>query len=434
MNENTVLFKNISLNQFIIPEVPILESVEDWDETVNLTYKYNDFMLDRFTHRYHSLRQRTNLEDIITQIKSKIVNPYNNFTIELIHKSSYSGLPYQLCINIIDENEEKIEIYFDGFIFFMTVKKYHEVINFHNLIQLTSSELDFRNTCMDIINDLFKLNISTIFPPFWDMEIINLKPLALSTLADYPAFELISNDNNYATFTNVGDKFINTPGKKYSIYFAEDKQYIRDRICHDMIIHHELHNFIQFIKQKNSFAIEANTKFINSLKGLPGNIFSFFKRHKSWKNLEDLPTKLLNIESMLPKYEMVHPTLTNIINHMVSYINIPKTLWITKEDHDVNLLEQKEANQFFQLQHEAQNSKGFSILNKDPKKPIYTSVASEIKNVVDQLNKNVTNAIKNLNNVTTMYSTNFGFDALWIAIITLIVAVLSILGLQLKIL
>ncbi len=59
--------------------------------------------------------------------------------------------------------------------------------------------------------------------------------------------------------------------------------------------------------------------------------------------------------------------------------------------------------------------------------PLYTGLDIKTKDKINILQKNVSNAVKNLNNVTTMYSTNFGLDALWVAIMALVVAIITLI-------
>lgn len=411
------MFKNISLNQFIVPDKPILKSKETWGNTVDITDRYKGFALDRFTHRYYSSNQKSELKSVIDRINKKALKH-----IELIQKSSYSGLPYQIYA-VIEYDKQDLEIYFDGFIFFITVKKPYVVDDLHALVELTSSELTFRNYCHNIIENLFNLDIRTMYSPFWDFEVDDNNLFGLSTDADYPGFQLTCNDYNIFTTTNLGDKSIDKAGRLYQIYFSESNKSIRDRLCHDIIIQKELDELIKFLKYQNSLAIEININFINSLKHMPGSIVTFFKRHKKWKSLDGAPEQLLSIEAVLPKYERFVKYLTDRVKIRTAYVNVRKIMWLEGENHNKDLMTQREVAHFFNLKYDNNSEKGFIIEDKNSRYPFYKGTDTEIKDIVDILNENVLKALKNLNNVTVIYSTNFGFDTLWIAIFTLFITI-----------
>lgn len=420
----------LSLSQFIIPKCPLIKSKESWDEYVNMSFESNLFCLDRFTHRYYSEEAVNALRNMYSSIKSKIVekNPNDEITLELLHETSYSGLPYQLYLSYL-EKDDRVKIYFDGFLVFITIEKDIgdiDEINIHDIIKLTNSALSFRNDNLKLVKNIFEFDVYNFHNPFWDVEISNLSSfLNLNyTDADYPAFKMLCNDRNYATFTNYGDKQENTIGKQYYVYFSENINKTREKICHDIIIEHELDDFKKFLNLKTYSIISANTKLIESLKSVPSGVHHFFSRHKSWLALKGISFELLTIYTMLPKYKTTIQIISERVKHKTSYINSMQVLILVSDDKYCN---QREVESFFELIHDETSQRGFKIENKEASLPPYSYITKELKKEVKLLDKNLTKTMETLNKTISLYSTNFGFDALWVAIATLLITIIPLL-------
>ncbi len=183
-------------------------------------------------------------------------------------ESEYQGVP--------------LKIYFDGLIFFMTVARNDCIQTINELIDLTSSEVEFRNHCFHIIKS-YGFEVFVMRDAFWDAEISSIDDIKLSTESEYPAFKIVCNDKNFVRFTNLGDKQISESGMDYFLYLAENKKYIRDRICHEYVMYHDLNFLIDFFNEKDNFAIEASTLLINSIKDMPGSVLTFLEEQNLGK-------------------------------------------------------------------------------------------------------------------------------------------------------
>lgn len=416
----------LSLNQFIIPQYPLIKSKESWDKYVNISFQSNSFSLDRFTHRYYSEEVVNTLRTFYSSIESKIIeNKFRDkITLQLLHETSYSGLPYQLFISYL-ENNEQVKIYFDGFLVFITIEKNIgdiNGINIHEIIKLTNSALDFRNDNFKLVKNIFGFDVYTFHNPFWDVEISNLSSfLNLNyTNADYPAFKMLCNDRNFFTSTNYGDKEVGNCGFVYNVYFSENINKSREKICHDMIIEHELDEFKEFLDLKIYTIISANTKLIESLKLVPSGIHHFFSRHRSWLSLKGISFELLSIDEMLPKYKKSVQIISERMKRGTSYINSQQSIIFV---NDYKYCNQREVESFFELIHDKTSQRGFKIENKDTLKPPYSYIAKGLRKKIKSLDKNLIKAMETLNKTISLYSTNFGFDALWVAIVTLLITI-----------
>lgn len=420
----------LSLNQFIIPRNPLIKSNESWDEYVNISYKNNSFCLDRFTKRYYSKDIKDILNTICLSIESKITteNLQDKIKLELLHETSCSGLPHQLHLAYYEKNEQ-INLLFDGFIFLVYINKeidFSSSYSIHKIVELTNSALSFRNETFRIIQDIFELNICGFHNPFWAIETPQLNSLFNMNYknADYPVFRMICNDKNFATHTNYGDKQVNKIGRSYEVYFSEDVTKIREKICHDMILEHELENFKQFLNFNSDNTISANTKLIQSLKIVPSGIHHFFGRHKLWLSLKGVSSELLSIDIMLPKYKKCLQIISERVKRGTSYINAQQSIPLIE---DKKYCHQREVESFFQITYDEDSDRGFTLNSKKSSTPPYSYLTKELKKELKNLDKNLNNALETLNKTVSLYSTNFGFDAICIAIITLIVTLISLL-------
>jgi hypothetical protein len=269
---------------------------------------------------------------------------------------------------------------------------------------------------------LFNLDVYSITNPFWDIEVDNLKNIGVVTESEYPACRINFNDSNYHTITNYGDTQTGSTGIVYYIYIAENKKIIRDRLSNDHIIYHDIEIFNESLIEVNSKIIEASSNLIKSLEGIPGTIFSFIKRHKRWKLMKNIPIYLLNIESFIPKYEIFCILFKKFIEERCSYINVPRIMWFNGEVTDEKHLVQRPIPHFFSLTYDAGNLK---IDDSKPIKPKYSAWLDDINNNFNELNKNTIRGVSNLKDASSLYSSNFGFDAVWVAIIAIIISILS---------
>jgi hypothetical protein len=418
MSDENVHFNKLALNEILVLDKFITQRKETWDETIEFGYQYEMIALGRATHLYYSNELVKELEAIAEKL-----NENKKITkVRVLHETSLSGIPYQIRAEYIYD-KELINIAFDGICFFMTIDKSGSFSTLNDVIKATGSELGFRNECLYIVKQ-FGFEIYVLHDPFWDIEIDSISSIGLSTDTEYPAIKFVCNDETFMTLTNYGDKMVGSSGRRYYVYVAESKKFIRDRLMHEDIVNNELNSFCNLIKNNNRAAIDASIKILSCLKSMPGNIITFARRTRNWQKLKGIPSFLLDIESRLPKYKGFVDLLTKEMEKRNAFINVPKTIWVNGENHDEKLNVTRDVPNFYILEYN--NGK---ILNteKIPCKPAYSYMMDELKEELDKMSFSVSEALSKMNNAISLYSTNFGFDALWIAIIAIIIAIIPII-------
>lgn len=409
-----VKINNLSLNFCSIPENPILSRKIEWNTTIEENIDNDDIDLGYINRLYCK-----NIKKELLNIKNQIMDIENIKYIKVIHATSYLGFPYQLYIKYQIENDI-IEIWYDGMIVFFSKQIEEKDFLIDKLGSKTSSELSFRNKCLKISKQL-NIDIHRIPNPFWDVLYNNLDDLRLKTDADYPVFKLDLNDNSFFTLTNIGDKQVHHQGRVYSVYLGENKKVIRDRICLDLLLYNDFELFKNKLAKLQKQIIKSNDQIINSLQGVPSNIFHILKRFRSWNNLKNIPKTILNLESFCPKYFLYTDKLEKYFEYGVSYINIPFTMWIVGQERDEKEYNQRIVPHFYKVKIEnglIEPIDSFAI------KPIYSSFNNTFKKQLTAIEKELKITRNNLNDAISIYSTNFGFDAVIIAILAMLLTVI----------
>ncbi|MGL1893378.1 MAG: hypothetical protein OCD02_17205 [Spirochaetaceae bacterium] len=408
-----VKINNLALNFCSIPEKPILSRKIDWNTTIEEDFDNDDINLGYINHLFCR-----NIKEELLDIKNEIINIENIKYIKVIHETSYLGFPYQLFIKYQTE-EGIIEIFYDGMMIFFTMQIEENSFIIEQLNEKTSSELAFRNQCLSISRKL-NIEIHWIPNPFWDVLYNNLEDLKLKTDADYPVFKLDLNDNRFFSLTNIGDKQIHNQGRLYSVYFGENKKVIRDRICLDILLYNDFELFQNKLSKIQKQIIKLNDQIINSLHGVPSNLLHIFKRFKSWNYLKNIPKTIFDLESIYPKYLLYTDKLEKYLEYGVSYINIPFTMWIVGQERDKKENTQRVVPHFYKVKIE---SDLLVPIDNNPVKPLYSNFNNILRKQLIGIEKELKMTRNNLNDAISIYSTNFGFDALVIAIIAVISSV-----------
>ncbi len=401
---------DLNINFYSIPDVEYIPRKESWISTIQSQFEFEQIDPGQINHLYCD-----NIESKLINLKEKIDGLKNVKTAKVVHETSYLGFPYKLLVEYADE-EDTIKISYDGAIAFFTKTIKDEITDLQSLVSETSSKLGFRNKCLKISKEL-SIEIHWMPDPFWDVTYENIEDLGFKAEADYPVFKLTCNDERLFTITNLGDKRVHQQGRNYSIYFGKNKRSIRDRLCIDMLIYKDYESLERELKEANIQIIKSNAVILESLNGIPSNLLHIQRRFRNWKKLKHIPKGILGYESSFPKYIAYVEKLREFLNYRISYINVPFAICIAGEEYDEMERTQRDVDHFFEVKID-----GEILLSVQEKaiKPMYHSFDDRLRLVLDEININLKTAKENMNNAISIFSTNFGFDAVIIAIIAVI--------------
>ena len=136
---------------------------------------------------------------------------------------------------------------------------------------------------------------------------------------------------------------------------------------------------------------------------------------------ERVSFELLSIDEMLPKYRKSVQIVSERMKRGTSYINSAQVIIRFDDDKYCN---QREVESFFELIHDGTSQRGFNVENKESSLPPYSYIAKELRKKIKLLDKSLIKAMETLNKTISLYSTNFGFDALWVAIVALLISII----------
>ena len=274
-------FSNLSLNVVLIPDKNISEAKrgESWENTIVNEFNKEAICPNRIRHLY---TRNINNTDYLERIRDTSVKVSNNIeSVEIIHKSSYIGLPYYLLIKYNGQNGS-FYIKYDGFLLFFTQDTQNRITSIEELLKLTSTRFDFRNECLKIAQEM-GLETKVLYHPFWDCLCPDIQKIGFTIEADNPVLRLLCYDDNFFTLTNLGDKQVGRQGENYYVYIGEDKKYIRDRLCIDYSISRDFDILLTTLDAYISEIISLNESFIKSIENMPGSLFRFFRTLRNWK-------------------------------------------------------------------------------------------------------------------------------------------------------
>lgn len=414
---NKLTCSNLSLCFFCIPSKNIFQRKETWDQTIDSLTEYMHFSFKSNEYLFYNKKSDSMLFELSKQLEGK--NDISS--LEIIHESSYLGFPHQLRFNL-KQGDIDILTLFDGIMFYFFINYNFSEDSITSILQKTSLNYDFKNTCISFLDDI-GFDLQKYKDPFWDFTINSLNNIGITNSpSNNLVFEIEQIDYKYKTITFGGDRTICSAGKNYLVFFSENKKNIRDRISNDMLIEHDLLLLLDSFNKKRQFLIKSNETLLSSL-----DKHTVFTRWQAWRRINKVSKRILEIESYLPKYEFFYEELNKFLETKQSFINVSKTIWLQGEIIDNNMLHQTNVSGFIKVKlSEDENIDGNSVSFEYP---IYKYLQNSLMEEKIKLKESSDTAIKNLEKANTHFSTCFGFYALIVSIITLIVsAILSIIS------
>ncbi len=412
MDTTIPIVKNPEMVFISIPEKPLLSRKETWKQTINNSYK-NNISLGRTIHIYY----QNVLVQLETYSKSLKSNPKVKKA-DIVNEESLLGYPNQLHI-IYEYEEKKVNLYYDGIILLFRQELPYNVISLDEIDKFTNSNLQLRNLCLDISREI-QIETRWIPDPFYIGSFDNINDFGIKTEADYPGLRITYFDKSYHILTNYGDKQEGTVGKEYNIYLANDKKKILERIGIDRLILHDLNLLLKEIEDTNKYVIDANEGIINSLKNMPSSIINIFERYSNWLKLKHIPNNLLSIDAYLPKQKLYLSLFDEFLKNHPSYVIVPSVILFDSSDPNRLMINARAVSHFFPLRYKPSD---IELISTNGIIPYYAFLIPEINQSFNRILDSMSIAKKNLNDSVSIYSSNFGFDAILIAIASLVIPI-----------
>ena len=405
----------LSLNHVGCFPLTLLNRKETIGETLSHfrledTWNTNKNILDRTTHLY-----RVSKGDL-EPIRECLIRNSDFVHVEIIHKSSCLGLPYQIYAKHISG----YELYFDGLSYLAckTIKQQsialHEIQELAGYPQRADNVLfSLEESISDLLPDMPEHSYTMY--SFYAADVNDWNSLGIKNSGD-AQLRLLVNDENIVTITAL---VYSEAGKLYPLYVGDTK-IIREMNSHDLFFSSEYRRFsehIDHVRVDVSSALEAISI---SMRDVTDSIFYFYKKHKSWIGAKCGINNVHRIRKGLYKYNLFIKSLDEVINERWASRNVPKQIWLENEEMDDQWLNSHWQLNFFQGKLE--NGKILD-LEEQPIKPGYSSTAMELKQKITLLREEVDKILGDGRDLLSAIQAEFSMYAVWLAISALLVSI-----------
>ncbi len=413
--QNHKSLNDLSLNHVGCFPLTLLNRKETIEETLSHfrledTWNTNKNILDRTSHLY-----RVSQGDL-EPIRERLIQNSDFVHVEVIHKSSCLGLPYQ----IYAKHVSGYELYFDGLSYLACKTIKQQSISLNEIPELAGYPqradnvlFPLEESMRDLLPDMPK-HAYTMYS-FYAADVNDWKSLGIQNSGD-AQLRLLVNDENIITITAL---VYSEVGKLYPLYVGDTK-IIREMNSHDLFFSSEYRRFsdhVDHVRGNISNALEAISI---SMRDVTDPIFHFYKKHKSWLAAKSGINSVHQIRKGLHKYNLFIKSLDEVINERWASRNAPKQIWLEDEEMDDQWLNSHWQLNFFQGKLED----GKIIdLEERPIKPGYSSTAMELKQKVTLLCNEADKTLDDGRDLLSAIQAEFSMYAVWLAISALFVSI-----------
>ena len=406
---------NLSLNHVGCFPVTLINRKETVEETLSHfrledTWNTNKNILDRTTHLY-----RVSKGDL-EPIRECLIRNTDFVHVEIIHKSSCLGLPYQ----VYAKHVSGYALYFDGLSYLACKTIKQQDIALHEIQELTGYPERADNVLFSLENSISNLlpdmpEHSYTMYTFYAADVNDWNSLSINNSGD-AQLRLLVNDENIVTITAL---VYSKVGKLYPLYVGNTK-IIREMNSHDLFFSSEYRRFsehVDHVRVDVSSALEAISI---SMRDVTDSIFYFYKKHKSWIGAKCGINNVHRIRKGLYKYNLFINSLEEVIDERWASLNAPTQIWLENEEMDDQLLNSHWQLNFFQGKLE--NGKILE-LEEQPIKSGYSSTAMELKQKITLLREEVDKTLEDGRDLLSAIQAEFSMYAVWLAISALFVSI-----------
>ncbi|SEI09125.1 hypothetical protein SAMN05660691_03549 [Rheinheimera pacifica] len=374
------------------------------------TWNTNKNILDRTTHLYRVS------ENDFEPLRESLIKNRDFVHVEIVHKSSCLGLPYQ----VYAKHKNGYELYFDGLSYLafktLTEKDFAlgELPSLAGYPPRADSVLfSFEKSLKEIMSNLPEHSYTMY--SFYAANVKDWKTLGINNSGD-AQLRVLVNDENIITITAL---VYSEVGKLYPLYLG-DTNTVREMNSHDLFFSSEYRRFSDHVDHVRASISEAMEAISISMRDVTGSFFYFFKKHASWIGAKRGINSVHERRKRLYRYDLFITALDEVIESRWASRNAPKQIWLENEEMDDQWLNSHWHLNFFQgyLKNEK-----IVDLEEHPIKPGYTSAAEELKRKIVLLKEEADKAVGDGRDLLSAIQAEFSMYAVWLAMIAVIVSV-----------
>lgn len=421
MNETNTNWHFEGIKKHHVILYPLIKNfrTESFEKTMNLLDTEDHFSnIGYFPRTTHLYKSQTN---ILNDICQKVLENNAFISSEIVHSASDLGLPYKIKA----VHSTKSILYFDG----LHIRVTKEVSTEQFLITELSSKTRYPEYEWEVVNNFFDC-VRGVYPKedifglsnyrYYTFTRTNWEQLGLKREGTpSPQVRLIINDPRIVTITAL---VFAKKGKDYQVYFGEEDT-VHQMIGHDLFIEYEINCFTEVFNNKLLLLMDYQKKMVNDFYGIMTNFWHIFKKHKLWNEVKAALRSIYIIQDIIERGLLLLRTIENLIENKVTFFNGPRQIWLAGEVQDHEEKIQHSIKNFFEIK--LLDNK-LDINSQNVIDPIYSDAYGLLKKKVAYISDYCKELYARERDILTAYQTEFTLYAVWIALLALLIAVLTV--------
>lgn len=414
MQENKTI-KEVHLHHLGCFPKTLISRKETIEETISLleiddVYDSNLNYFDRTSHLYRTSHET--LQPLLEKIGSS-----DKFEkVEIFHKSSHLGLPYQL----VAKHKSGHEIMYDGLAYCISESVHSDYCSLEQLQDFTHYPYrkdniirDFGDVLRHLIPELPEMQYSMY--SFYSAEASDWNVFGLKREGE-AQLSLRLNDRNFVTVTGLIHSKI---GKEYEVYIGEMNT-ILEMNSHHMFYILEYSNFSDHVDSVRNRINIASGTISNTMTDITKSLPMFVDKYTSWNASKASIRDMYSIKQSIKKYELMSESLQQISKERWASRNAPRQLFFEGEFD-----EEWQNSYWCQNFFEAKLVKGKVADLKDiAMSPLYVATIDNVLHKVGLLESELQTILSEIRDLLSAIQTEFSMYAVWLAFGAVIVSVL----------
>ena len=417
MDNDEKIIEQLNLHHIGTFQLALLERKESINETIELlrvedNYNTNLNLFDRTAHLY-----RTSAEKLNPLRESMIRN--SCFThVEIIHKSSSLGLPYQ----IFAKHKSGRELFFDGLSYHVKQEIYNDKYDLNNINELAGYPHREDNVVGDLEKSLRELlpelpEMSYSMYTFYTSYVEDWKNLGFTKDGDAQLHVSVS-DPKIFTVTGLVHSTI---GKEYNLFIGNENVII-EMNSHHLFHVREIDRFSNQVDHLRSIIDKASSCTSDTMYEITKSFLKFIPKYISWNRSKKQIREIYSIKKSITKYNILSESLQKIVSENWASRNSPKQLWLEIDGKpDDQWMQSYWCTNFF---HAEYKNGEITNLETTPLKPLFSHSVKEVSEKVELLKKEIDSSINETRDLLSAIQTEFSMYAVWLAFGAVIVSIL----------
>ena len=413
---NNIKANELYLNHIGCFSLTLMDRRESIQDTISLLKIEDEFgsnlgFFDRTAHLYRTSR------DSLAALKESL-DRNNEFTdVDIIHKSSCLGLPYQ----IYAKHKTGKDVFFDGLAYLVAepihiesfcLNEIQSIASYPHRVSNIIQDLEF--SLREVLSDLPEMQYSMY--SFYTANVDDWKSFGFTRVGD-AQLHLLINDPRFITQTGLIHTKI---GKEYSLYIG-DRDVILEMNSHHMFYISEFDRYSNYINHIREKIETASCSISTAMNDITKSFPKFLDKYASWNASKSSIRKMYEIKKVIKKYYLLSALVQDLANKRYASRNSPKQIWFNQSEIDNEWKQSYWCTNFFQAKLEGH---GVSKIEEEPMKPLFNGSIEQLVYKIGLLNEELQEIMSEIRDLLSAIQTEFSMYAVWLAFGAVIVSIL----------